>query len=440
MSDTQYSFFTLNKGKIIAALILIVAAIGYFTIDIRYKEIQINTGFTAQARNNPFLAAQMFINRMAGLEDDDIKLLETYRTLGILNDLPSTEDTLIITTKRHTLTTQQVENLQAWIKQGGHLVVKASKYINSQSNKSGDKLLDDAGITLYEYDKNDTSAPTALGATKVGNGTSESLIETDDSNAGKEQPQHAQNDLVDEYTPTSIADEIAKMNEYQLTCDNEANLSNFPTKPTAADAVANIVSPNFLISDNNDQLDFWSSDEYGPQIMQINQGKGRLSVLTDLDLWKNRHIHCFDNAYFLQFVINFQRPNAGKTWIVFNEEMPGVHSLLWQYHRPLIFSSVLLLLGWLLMQSFRFGPIITQIQTPRRAFLEHLEAATRYRWHSGVHEKIIEQLRKQIINKMAQRNPLFEQKTADQQTNLVAHYYLPDNSQNLSGFKGSQVA
>lgn len=432
-SDTQYGFFALNKGKILAAIVLIVVAIGYFTIDIRYKEVEINTGFNTEARHNPYLAAQMFINRMAGLEDDATEQLETYRTLSMLNDLPSPQDTIIIATRRHTLTPQQIEDLQTWVKQGGHLVLRATKYVNSQTNKSGDKLLDDAGISVYEYDKDDTSAPTPLGVTKVDNQTTQddSQAQDDSQNdekTGKSEAEEEQSDLIDEFTPSSIADEIAQMNENQLTCDDAANLSSFPTEPTTEDALANIESPDFLISDNNDGLDFWSSDGYGPQIMQIIQGKGRLTVLTDIDLWRNRYIHCFDNAYFLQFVINHQRPNPGKTWIIFNEEMPGVLSLLWQYHRPLIISGSLLLLGWLLMQSLRLGPITSQTQTPRRSFLEHLEAATRYRWHSGVHQDIVEQLRQQIISKMAQRQPLFEQKPPEQQAQIVARIY-PQNSQ-----------
>lgn len=222
---------------------------------------------------------------------------------------------------------------------------------------------------------------------------------------------------------------MAKLNDHNLNCEDSANLSSFPTNPTSPDAYANIESPDFLISNNNDKLDFWSSDGYGPQIMQINQNKGRLTVLTDVELWENTHIHCFDNAHFLQFVLNYQRPNAGKTWIVFNEDMPGIHELLWQYHRPLIISSVILLLGWLLMQSMRMGPIRSQTQAPRRAFLEHLEAAARYRWNSGAHQEIIDQLRHHISAKMAQRHPSFEQKSPDEQVTIVARISEQDNEQ-----------
>ena len=432
MSDSQPSFFALNKGKIFAAIILIAIIVGYFTIDIRFKEVEINTGYSLKARQNPYLALQMFVNRSAGLEDDDTQLLETYHGLGILDDLPSTEDTLVITSKRHTVSEAQNEQLQQWVNQGGHLVVRASRYINTTTQKSGDKIIDDAGISLYEYFENDTTAPTPLGVTvrpKQDDTSSEDEDDSQDVGQGKSDNQDEQNELVNEFTPESIAEVLSKMNNWETACEQNANVSSFPTESNYPDAYAHIQSPDFLISDDNDNLQFWSSDGYGPQIMQVNQGKGRLTVLTDADLWQNRNVHCHDNALFFQFVTNHQRPNAGKTWIMFHEDMPGVLELLWQHHRPLIFSSAFLLLAWLLIQSLRFGPIQSKTNIERRAFLEHLEAATRYRWQSGVHEQIIEQLRHHIINKVSQRHPLFEQKSEQEKAEIVARMSEQDSEQ-----------
>lgn len=274
MNDSQPSFFALNKGKIFAGIILIAIIVGYFTIDIRFKEVEINTGYSLKARQNPYLALQMFINRTAGLEDDDTQLFETYHGLGILDDLPSTNDTLVITSKRHTVNETQNEQLQQWVKQGGHLVVRASRYVNRTTQKSGDKIIDDAGISLYEYLENDTTAPTPLGVTvrpKQDNTNNEDEDDSQDVGQGKSENQDEQNELVDEFTPESIADVLSKMNNRENACEQNANVSSFPTQSNYPDAYAHIQSPDFLISDDNDNLQFWSSDGYGPQIMQIDR-------------------------------------------------------------------------------------------------------------------------------------------------------------------------
>ncbi|MCJ8269170.1 MAG: hypothetical protein MJK04_07175, partial [Psychrosphaera sp.] len=189
------------------------------------------------------------------------------------------------------------------------------------------------------------------------------------------------------------------------------------------------------------QLDLWSSDGYGLQLLQLTVGEGKLTVLTDMKLWTNSKLACFNNAYLLQELI---RPGK-KTWLLFHEDMPSLWTLLWQKNHTLVVSALTLLAFWIWSQTLRFGPLTIVVNTVRRNFIEHIEASARYRWHcfirnagkntgqddakdedsqstgqgTGASEHIVELLRHQIVQKVTLRHPDLDLMNEQQQLELI---------------------
>jgi hypothetical protein len=390
----------------IVVLIALIGGLAYWAIDIKFKQVEINAGFNQEARRNPFLAAQLFMAELnpklspelENTNDITDKRFETQQGLDKLKQLPKVEDTLIITSARNTVTNMQSQALLQWVEQGGHLIIRASQEFNRQQKTSGDHILDAVDIRLHPFT---TSA--------------------EDSNDENKDSEQESNDLED--LATTIGEQLEKMNADHLSCDaaEDVNLSSFPTEPDLADAQAHIKSPNILEYDNLDDAAFWTSDGYGPQLIQLNLGQGKLSVMTDMDLWHNRNIGCFDNAYVLQHLVNSHNSGqSGKTWLLYHEKMPSFSSLLWKYHRALIVSSMLLLFIWVWSQTLRFGPLKIINSAIRRQFSEHIEATTRYRFKAKQGEEIIDLVRQQLFSQVSKRHNDFEKMSQQQQIELIA--------------------
>ncbi len=394
-----------TKNKLLSRLLLVLCAtlIGVliWLVDIRFKEVDVFVGEDLAARQNPYLAAQLFIEKS---NPDMTDMAESQRGLALIDNLPSVTDTIIITSVRHSMSERRTEALKQWINDGGNLVVVGKMLYNEKTQSSNDSLLDSYDIQVFEANiEPDDEAPTEVEVT-----------------AG---------DLSD-FSSETFGEALKKaVDKGSINCAKSPLLSPIPTVEGYPDAKANIHSDNILEYPDRDQLDFWTSDGYGLQMLNLTIGKGELAVLTDMNLWTNARLACFDNAYLLQELI---RPGE-KTWLLYHEDMPSLMTLLWQKNHTLVVSALILLAFWIWSQTLRFGPLTIVKNTVRRNFVEHIEASARYRWHcfirnagkddndqdKGAGEHIVELLRHQIIKKVTVRHPGLNQMNEPQQLELI---------------------
>lgn len=410
-----------TKNKLLTRILLILAAILIgvliWVVDIRFKEVDVFVGEDLAARQNPYLAAQLFIEKTnqdyfsdTGTTSHD-DMAESQRGLALVDNLPSVMDTIIITSARHSMSERRTEVLRQWVNEGGNLVVVGKMLYNEQTQSSNDSLLNSYDIQVFEA----SIAP-------------EDNENTDEESTEVEVTADELSEL--SFTPESFGESLKKAVEKgSIDCDASPLLSPIYTTKEYANAKANIDSDNILTYPDRDQLDLWSSDGYGLQLAKLAVGKGKLTVLTDMNLWTNSKLACFDNAYLLRRLI---RPGK-KTWLLFHEDMPSLMTLLWQKNHTLVVSTLTLLAFWIWSQTLRFGPLTIVVNTVRRNFIEHIEASARYRWHcfirnAGKHsddestaaaEHIVELLRHQIINKVTVRHPGLDQMDQQQQLELI---------------------
>lgn len=132
----------MNRRDLVIGLLVLTAATLFGVWFLNHFERatrEIETGFQGEARRNPYLAAQRFLER-TGVEADSIGSLDQ------LSELPATSATLYLPTERLTLDARRTQALLDWIRTGGHLVVVI--WGDAEANRR-DPLLAPFGVVQY---------------------------------------------------------------------------------------------------------------------------------------------------------------------------------------------------------------------------------------------------------------------------------------------------
>lgn len=142
---------------LIAVLAIIIVGIGYWWYTtLEWEEGEIDLGYSREALQNDFLAAEIFL-RQHGIQATTVKnlsLLDTHRWRNI--EL-GRHDTLVLINANKTLDQDRYDSLYEWIENGGTLITSTQNpFIGTHTNEE-DLLLSDFGITPAEnHDLPDT--------------------------------------------------------------------------------------------------------------------------------------------------------------------------------------------------------------------------------------------------------------------------------------------
>lgn len=146
------------------------------------------------------------------------------------------------------------------------------------------------------------------------------------------------------------------------------------------------------------------ADGNGAHVLVYRVGDGRVIVVSEAGLWNNRAIPFKDNAALLALLLE-GTPANGRINLVYGGHVPGILELLWQKAwQPLTVLAVLCLaLVW--YGNTRFGPLLPSPDQPRRRLAEHLQAAGRYLWYAGRHERLYQSVRHSLRQHAFRRHP-----------------------------------
>ena len=126
------------------AAILVAAGLSWFHDNFEPRVREIETGYSAAARRNPFLAAERFLARL-GMRVESVSGRE------LLRDLPPVSDTLVANSLG-VLNRERHEALHRWIERGGRLIVEAANLEDETEASAGrrDQFLDRYAVRLRE--------------------------------------------------------------------------------------------------------------------------------------------------------------------------------------------------------------------------------------------------------------------------------------------------
>lgn len=138
---------TLRQGLIVALLLALAGAIGYWFYS-NFEKVRKDTevGFLGAARYNPLLAAQRYF------ESFGVKA----HSLEGLTVLPPHNATLIIPSARYEMGGGEAQRLRRWVEAGGHLVVVPSAAFDEEYER-GDLFLDPLGIQVTPIEDPESS-------------------------------------------------------------------------------------------------------------------------------------------------------------------------------------------------------------------------------------------------------------------------------------------
>ena len=159
----------------------------------------------------------------------------------------------------------------------------------------------------------------------------------------------------------------------------------------------------------------------GLQLVQIERGRGLVTVAADLAFAQNRLIGVADNAEFLWQVLR-SLPESRELLV-----LPRIERLsLWHWlieHAPAVLAagSALLVL-WLWRIGPRFGPVAADEPPARRRLLDHLRASGRFHWNNRGRDRLTEAAREACLGRLARAHPGFAALPAAERAAHLAVY------------------
>ncbi|MBT1261616.1 DUF4350 domain-containing protein [Pseudomonas sp. VS40] len=328
-------------GLLLACLL---GAGGYYAWSkaIPYDEV-VDRGPSPEALANPYLAAEHFL-REQGLTVEHANSLERLTTL------PSKGNSLLLLGERSNMTPRQVEQLLAWAKSGGHMLLVAEALWDEETGKSGDLLLDRLHIHQTLSDEPEEPAASAKPPRK------------------------------------KTAPDLTK-----LYVDNET-----PSAYFSFDTDFNLTDPKHLAQ-------FSANSARSSHLMQLDLGEGSVTVITDSDLWKTPNIGQHDNAWLLWYL------NQGTAvTMLFNSDVDDLFTLLLRYFPQALVALIALVALAFWRAGMRQGPIQPPAPNARRQLQEHLKASADFLLRRSGQGTLLQALQRDILRTARRRHTGFE--------------------------------
>jgi len=258
------------------------------------------------------------------------------------------DDTLLVPSVRLAFDSRRSTDMLEWVTKGGHLIITGQPDAESNTNQR-DHILDFLGLYLERQSLGDDS----------------SGIEEEPVNVGIYDEDHFWQVDFDDYLI------ISKMTKFN--------------------------SEIIWSIDDNERL----------HALQIRSGQGRVTLLSDIRIFRNDYIESYDHAAFLLSLANDQleaSANGVFYYSLFEDQM-SLYQWLWENAKPFMISFLVFIIVVLWKLIPRFGPLINVQRPIRRKFLDHLSASGNYHWRQGHYNQLLIEVRKQLSNKVKVKHP-----------------------------------
>ena len=256
---------------------------------------------------------------------------------------PGAGDTLVMYGQAAPFTAAEVARLLAWVRGGGHLVLRSGSLV--------------ASPTLAQ----------ALGLTVEGEEFGCARVQAEAAPKAKDAPPPRPRGLFD------------------------AGASPLTLCGATVHGAANVVAGR--------------APDGGHRFARVALGKGTVSLLPDLDFLHNRGLEA-PGARELAYQVLAPGLGRGRFLLVYGDAMPSLLRLLLTHGWPVLLPATLALFAWLALRAQRFGTLRPVPATPRRALLEHVQAAGEFAWRRGRVGVLHAALRGRFERRLARRDPL----------------------------------
>ncbi|HEY8938753.1 MAG TPA: DUF4350 domain-containing protein [Cellvibrio sp.] len=438
---------------LIAVLAIIMGGLGYWWYTtLVWEEKEIDLGYSKEALQNDFLAAEIFL-RKHGVQATTVKNLSLLANHRWRNIELGTNDTLVLINANKTLDEERYDSLYEWVENGGTLITSTQNpFIGTHTNED-DLLLSDFGITPAEEDAKeakdllDTIAdelddgkddkqdsdkkdkPNDKGETNttVQKAVDNEAVSTEDKpkktvKKDKKPENYYRCNLEEQPTEINFADETKPLrfdfshekpftyhysNTDSEAADESARAEESVEGESAGDGNTGEEDASAKANDSDDINATLDEENTGNEstrseevhLLFFDIGDGSVTITSDNYIWSNRRIDCHDHAYALWSLVN---PN-GRVWFLVNQDAPSLAAIIWEHAKYAVLAGVLALVLWLWTSGSRFGPVFTVPQEGRRSLAEHIYASAMLLWRKQQHPQLLGLLRAEIMEQLAQQ-------------------------------------
>lgn len=311
---------------LLAVLLFLLAGWGmqWFFANFEQRTREVVEGMSPAAKRNPLLAAERFLSRIN-------VLTESVSGRDRLLTPPAKPGMLLVYRLGVSLPAEREQALLAWVRQGGHLLITPQRAWDEEAKTSGNNLLDMLGVQLVLRDtgQDQSAEPDAADAEPSANGSDR---------------------------PAPIRFEIPGIDEPMMVAFSERR----------------------VLFDSLGHADWKVETDEGGHLLQYALGQGKITVISDLQLFSNPSIGKHDHALLLALLVGDQQ----HAWLLYSSAMPALPILVWRQAPGLVISLLTLagLLVWSL--TLRSGPVRSMGQPVRRNLMEHLAAVGGYLWRT----------------------------------------------------------
>ncbi|MFR0691413.1 DUF4350 domain-containing protein [Enterobacterales bacterium AE_CKDN230030158-1A_HGKHYDSX7] len=369
--------------------LLVLGGIGYYL----YRNLEPYTetlehGASPEARANSYLAAEIYL-RGRGLH------VTTARGMEVLDQLPSQGQTLILLGTRENITPAQNARLLDWANRGGHLIVTAESLWDEDEGKSGDLLLDQLGVQQFlTEDLKDKDKDEGQDETKP-------AASDDESDAPPEDPAQAPSAKpeVEEEHPDQAASATESV---EAEADPYPNLTKLYLENEKAPAYIDF-DTDYHLFDSKNLAYAWANSGDSTHLLQLQQGQGLITVLTDNWIWQNGQLDDYDNAWLLWYLTQ-----DSAVTLVYRADGTSLMTLLLRYFPQALLAVVLLLVLVLWRNGLRQGPLQPNPDRSRRQLEEHLRAGADFTLRQRGQLALLQGLQRDVMRRARQRQPGFD--------------------------------
>jgi len=311
----------------------------YFVHTHEQKTREIITFTKKEARSNRYLASTLFLEKLN---------IPTESLMGrkyLLNP-PAKTGLLLIEDMGEKIPKKSQEKLWQWVEQGGHLVFQAPHHTDQSINY----FLDQLNVSVK-----------------------------------------------------SRYDDFFKKEEDELkTCPIKTWKDNIKIPIFPESFTISAYASNLLIDNNKTAA--WSiitDKKEGYFALQYPIKKGKITVLSNLNLFKNRRLHKEDNALFLAILAD----QSKQAWLLYQADSLSLLELTWQNLPLFIINLIIFGILFLWWNSRYTGPRLKLTGQSRRNLMEHLYASANYTWQIDKNKKLLQRNQQTTLQKWKNKHP-----------------------------------
>ncbi len=307
---------------------------------------EVDLGYRGEARVNPFLAAERFLNQRG---------IEAQRQFS-LSELPD-ENVVMILPKSAVRTESEAWRLLEWVEMGGHLI-----YISKDSHLIA----------------NWNQAP------------KEDEDERDEE--GDDEDEVSEDPILSWF---DISESTRKKGTRSIQIQGQSLEVKIPKGP-GYDVPRDWVRQDGALRGG--------SAKDGFSFASFPYEDGRLTLLADSWPWENRYVGDGDHAEFLWTVITLTPNVKGVRWL--RSTQASFWTLLWKHGWMPLLSLLVFVIFWLWRGIPRFGPMLPAPEDAPRQFGTHLMMSGGFLWKHGSIGPLLDPLRRKILRQYQKNSML----------------------------------